>query len=60
VTPAPAAPTAPAPRWKIPDNGLPFDLDRGDGGTHGGLVGPVIRIETTRALDQSVPFLRRP
>jgi hypothetical protein len=58
VTPAPAAPTAPPARRKIADKGLPVDLDRGDRSTDGGLVGPVVRIETTRAFDQSVPFLR--
>jgi hypothetical protein len=55
----PAAPPAPAPRREGLHNRLPFRLDGDDRGTNGGLVGPVVRIETAGVLNQSVPFFRR-
>jgi hypothetical protein len=57
---APAtAPPAPAARREVRHDRQPFRFDGDDRGTHGDLVGPVVRIETTRAFNQSVPFFRR-
>jgi hypothetical protein len=55
----PAAPPAPASRREGLHNRLPFRLDGDDRGTDSGLVGPVVRIETTGVLNQPVPFFRR-
>lgn len=59
MTAPPAAPAAPASRREGFHDCLPFRVDGDDRGTDGGLVGPVVRIETTGVLHQSVPFFRR-
>jgi hypothetical protein len=60
LTATPAAPPAAPPGGQVGDNRHPFRFDGEHGRTDIAFVGPVVRIQTTGPLNQSVALVRRP
>jgi len=54
----PATPAAAAP-GEFGGDGLPFGVNSGRTGANGGLVGPQVRVEPLRRLEQAVTLLGR-